>query len=441
MADTAEESEQPSEPQFEQQSEQESEQEETPEAASFALGEEPPVDLPGEVDEEEEPKLEMDDDPGFDLSGTDFDEFGGADDELRSLDDVLAESEEAELDALAESEYAEASGSEVSEADAEPDALEMDASETDVPDAVETTTAASAPVASLPPGREPVVDPSLVDSFESDEEIVEIFVEEVDEVLENVDEWLPQWRVALESERDHEEALGEVRRAFHTLKGSGRIVGANVIGEVAWSVENMLNRLIDGTVQSGPQFVSVVEQARSLVPVLKDAFETQSPPDMNRVGQIMEMADILSSGGSLEDAAADSSADAPIEIADEAGVEEVAEADTAPQDDVTEDVAADGADEAREAFEEELGSRNRCGRDHRRSGRRFAGCRRSGYRSGRSAGHLHRRSEVTSGGAECGQRWYGRADQRRRGARPAYAVRQRRDGRLRFHRGARPAHL
>jgi chemosensory pili system protein ChpA (sensor histidine kinase/response regulator) len=298
--------------------------------APVALGEEAPVDLPGDVEaEEEEPKLEMDDDPGFDLSGTDFDDFGSAResadgsveediDDLRSLDDVLAESEEAELDALADSEFEEV-------------ASEAGTPEVDV----------AAPVASLPPGREPVVDPSLADSFESDEEIVEIFVEEVDEVLENVDEWLPRWREVMDGGKDQEEALSEVRRSFHTLKGSGRIVGANVIGEVAWSVENMLNRLIDGTVDSGAQFISVVEQARTLVPVLKDAFEIQNPPDMSRVGQVMEMADILSSGGSLEDAAADSSANAPIELADEMAAESEEQVEQAPE-------------EIQEAFEEEL---------------------------------------------------------------------------------------
>ncbi|TNF88587.1 MAG: hypothetical protein EP301_04615, partial [Gammaproteobacteria bacterium] len=335
------------------------EEQAAPEESPVALGDGTPVDLPGDLEEEEEePKLEMDDDSGFDLSGADFDEFGvsaqrddaeseiadasepqepeqlpeaaaeelvaedaeDTDEALRSLDDVLAEPEEAELDARAKSEFE------------------------DVP--LEDAGKSAAPIASLPPGREPVVDPSLVDSFESDEEIVEIFVEEVDEVLENVDEWLPQWRVALESEREHEEALSEVRRAFHTLKGSGRIVGANVIGEVAWSVENMMNRLIDGTVSPGLQYVSVVEQARSLVPVLKDAFETQSAPNMSQVGQIMEMADILASGGSLEDAAADSSANAPIELADEELQEAASAAETSAD--------ATQGEETRDVFEEEL---------------------------------------------------------------------------------------
>src|SRR5262249_29042132 len=68
-----------------------------------------------------------------------------------------------------------------------------------------------------------------------DDDILEIFIEEVSEVLDKIDQWLPQWS----AEFGNEEALAEVRRAFHTLKGSGRIVGANVIGELAWSVENM----------------------------------------------------------------------------------------------------------------------------------------------------------------------------------------------------------
>jgi chemosensory pili system protein ChpA (sensor histidine kinase/response regulator) len=38
-----------------------------------------------------------------------------------------------------------------------------------------------------------------------------------------------------------------VRRSFHTLKGSGRMVGARDLAEFAWSIENLLNRLLDNT--------------------------------------------------------------------------------------------------------------------------------------------------------------------------------------------------
>lgn len=129
-----------------------------------------------------------------------------------------------------------------------------------------------------------------------DPEIVEIFVEEVDEVLENIDEWLPQWAVTLEPG----EPLSEIRRAYHTLKGSGRIVQAVEIGELAWGIENMLNRVIDGTVEPTAQFVDVIKQARTLVGPLRNSFEEGLPGDLDAVSEILEQADVLASGGVLE---------------------------------------------------------------------------------------------------------------------------------------------
>ena len=138
---------------------------------------------------------------------------------------------------------------------------------------------------------------TLVDVFESDEEIIEIFVEEVGEVLENVADWLPRWR----DELTHEEALSEIRRSFHTIKGSGRIVGANIMGELAWSVENMLNRVVEATVEPSAVFVVVVEEAVALIPRLREAYEAQQEPGIEDVGRIMERADVLASGGQLYD--------------------------------------------------------------------------------------------------------------------------------------------
>ncbi len=154
--------------------------------------------------------------------------------------------------------------------------------------------AAPAPVASAPTRFTPV--PTDVDS-----EILQIFDEEVAEVMDSVDQWLPQWAAEL----GNEEALGEIRRAFHTLKGSGRIVGADVIGELAWSIENMLNRVIDGTVEANRQMPALTREARIAVPDLYKAFEKGRPVFDNLVSSIIEKADILASGGLLEELASD----------------------------------------------------------------------------------------------------------------------------------------
>ena len=165
-----------------------------------------------------------------------------------------------------------------------------------------------------------------------DDDILEIFVEEVGEVLERVDQWLPQWA----AEFSNEEALTEVRRAFHTLKGSGRIVGANVIGEMAWSIENMLNRVLDGTVEPSQQIAAVTREARTAVPALCQAFESRRPVADGQIATIMEKADVLASGGRLEEFADEKPAAATVvPIRGAAPVEEIT-VEELPQADLTE---------------------------------------------------------------------------------------------------------
>ncbi len=100
---------------------------------------------------------------------------------------------------------------------------------------------AVAPVAvvtAAKPAPGPVVPEDL------DPEILEIFIEEAGEELANIIAQLPLWR----AKPDDSEALTTLRRSFHTLKGSGRLVGALLIGDFAWAYESLLNRLLDHTI-------------------------------------------------------------------------------------------------------------------------------------------------------------------------------------------------
>ncbi len=106
-----------------------------------------------------------------------------------------------------------------------------------------------------------------------DDEIVEIFVEEAGEVLETIAEYFPRWAKNFEDEN----SLTEFRRAFHTLKGSGRMVGANDVGELSWSIENMLNRVIDNTIQAGEPHVAIIEKVRAILPAMVEAFSRKLP--------------------------------------------------------------------------------------------------------------------------------------------------------------------
>ncbi|MDR7268908.1 chemosensory pili system protein ChpA (sensor histidine kinase/response regulator) [Pelomonas saccharophila] len=102
--------------------------------------------------------------------------------------------------------------------------------------------AAPAPVVAPPPPA-PAPAPSVAD----DPEMREIFLEEAEEVIGNARAALDELR---EAPADHGQ-LTVVRRAFHTLKGSARMVGLDAFGEGAWACEQLYNaRLAEATPQA-----------------------------------------------------------------------------------------------------------------------------------------------------------------------------------------------
>ncbi len=117
----------------------------------------------------------------------------------------------------------------------------------------------------------PVVAP---DAEHLDPELLEIFIEEAKQEIASIKRHLPSWAAA----PDDMEMLITVRRSFHTLKGSGRMVGAERIGEYAWAIENLLNRLINRTLQRTPPMVDFVMRAAAAVPELIEQLEVGSEP-------------------------------------------------------------------------------------------------------------------------------------------------------------------
>ncbi|MCK4708982.1 MAG: Hpt domain-containing protein, partial [Gammaproteobacteria bacterium] len=128
-------------------------------------------------------------------------------------------------------------------------------------------------------------------SDDIDEEIFEIFIEEAIEVLGAVNESLPIWK----ADNSNDEAQATVRRSFHTLKGSGRLIGAMMIGEFSWSIENMLNRVIDNTVTLSPEVFSILDEAAAVLPQLIEQMQGNQQPVAN-IYDLMDHADALSKG-------------------------------------------------------------------------------------------------------------------------------------------------
>lgn len=101
---------------------------------------------------------------------------------------------------------------------------------------------------------------------EVDDDLRDIFIEEAEEVLEELQKHGAQPDLATP------EVCAEVRRAFHTLKGSGRMVGATDIGDFAWSVEHLLNKCIDGAREFSAPVSQLVHDAVEALPEVIDGF-------------------------------------------------------------------------------------------------------------------------------------------------------------------------
>ncbi|MEZ5542212.1 MAG: Hpt domain-containing protein [Pseudomonadota bacterium] len=150
---------------------------------------------------------------------------------------------------------------------------------------------------------------------DADSEIVEIFIEEAGEVLDRLTVDIPAW-IANPDDRD---MLAEIRRAFHTIKGSGRMIGAMAAGELAWAYENLLNRLLEGVV---PTSADVLELVGEATPALKDLVAQVSNPDtilLRDINALGRKAKALSqAAGPVPAAAADiAAAPAPVQEAEQ----------------------------------------------------------------------------------------------------------------------------
>lgn len=191
---------------------------------------------------------------------------------------------------------------------------ELDAAAAGFSTEPEPAAEAAAPVAAEVPA--PLEGGFEDDANEIDSDIRDVFLEEFDEELVNLGQLLPAWRAAPASV----ENLRPIRRVFHTLKGSGRLVGARTLGEFSWKIEGMLNRVLDGSRPASPAVVAMVEQAYQVLPQLNAALRGAGRIDADLV-EMQSVADRIAAG---EEAWYVPVAAKPVEVAAVAAVVPVA---------------------------------------------------------------------------------------------------------------------
>ncbi|REJ77878.1 MAG: hybrid sensor histidine kinase/response regulator [Acidobacteria bacterium] len=99
------------------------------------------------------------------------------------------------------------------------------------------------------------------EEFEIDEEMLEIFAMEAEDHLKNINENLER----LEQSPNDREALLEIRRSSHTLKGSAGIVGLKKLSKLAHKVEDLLDHLSENEIEGNADIFQLLLSATDCI--------------------------------------------------------------------------------------------------------------------------------------------------------------------------------
>ncbi len=142
-------------------------------------------------------------------------------------------------------------------------ALDTDADLSPTPHITELSINADASHPALAPVPAPQNTPSSGENTELDDlddELLEIFLEEASEVVTQGLDAIAQLRA---NPQDHAN-LTTLRRSFHTLKGSSRMVGLNNFGESAWSMEQVLNTWLADSKPANEPMLDLSQQSMEI---------------------------------------------------------------------------------------------------------------------------------------------------------------------------------
>ncbi|HET7775748.1 MAG TPA: Hpt domain-containing protein, partial [Azospira sp.] len=137
---------------------------------------------------------------------------------------------------------------------------------------------------------------------ELDAELLAIFLEEAQEVLGTI-----QTHIGLLREQPHNvDFLTTIRRSFHTLKGSGRMVGLKDLGEAAWAIEQVLNLWLRQEYEVGGDLFGLLEEAQDIFGAWVAYLETReggAPDPSAMVARADAMRGVETGPGAVEPAA------------------------------------------------------------------------------------------------------------------------------------------
>ncbi|MDH3899730.1 MAG: response regulator, partial [Gammaproteobacteria bacterium] len=163
-------------------------------------------------------------------------------------------------------------------ADAVEDTLAADNVGADVPDATEVTPVDGETAASSITDTRDMPDdgPSAASGAFAgmDPELLEIFIEEATDIIDNSEITLRAWQ----GDHENRELLDELQRQLHTLKGGARMLELGAIGDLSHGMETLLTRVVDGHVVVSDHMFDCLHEAHDTLAAMLDKIKANEMP-------------------------------------------------------------------------------------------------------------------------------------------------------------------
>lgn len=114
-----------------------------------------------------------------------------------------------------------------------------------------------------------------------DPELREVFFAELEDVTQLLERAFANWRVNVADQA----AMQNLRRGFHTIKGSALMVGATSLGDFCKHLEQLSIRLMEQQVKVTPAMIVTIEQSIALLPAFARSVRDgrASPPQAQAI--------------------------------------------------------------------------------------------------------------------------------------------------------------
>ena len=142
-------------------------------------------------------------------------------------------------------------------------------------------------------------DVSLVQDADIPPEFRDVFIEEAEEIVTELASLVETWS----ADPQANQVLRDIRRHFHTFKGNGRAVGANILGELGWAAQDMLDRVLDGDLELDAGVQDLVRDVTQALPSLVESYRGAGQLDEVNTRQLTNRCFLMAHSGGADQGA------------------------------------------------------------------------------------------------------------------------------------------